>query len=205
MPMPSKTFLNLPKEKQEKLLIAAKKEFTRTSYYEASINKMIQDAKISRGSFYMYFKDKEDLYFYLLTTVRNDIFHLIERALEKNNGLLGISFLTFFDDLIDYCHKEENGLYLKNIFSNLDFKRGKRLFSEQEDITFRERVQKVLNQIDTSNLKIENQNELIEVLGLFFQLIHQSIIPVMLQDVDRSMMKEKLKRKVFLLEHGINK
>jgi len=205
MPMPSKTFLNLPKEKQEKLLMAAKKEFTRASYYEASINKMIQDAKIPRGSFYMYFEGKEDLYFYLLTTFRDDIFYFIECSLKENKGSLGTSFLTFFDQLIEYCHKEENGLYLKNIFSNLDLKREKRLFFQKEDKTFHERMQKVLSLIDTTNLKIESQTELVEVLELFFQLILQSTLPVMLQDVDYSIMKEKLKRKIFLLEHGINK
>ena len=40
--------------------------FQKKSYDDASINQMIQESDISRGSFYMYFHDKEDLYFYLL-------------------------------------------------------------------------------------------------------------------------------------------
>ena len=58
--MPSSTFLNLPAQKQEKLLEAATREFSQRPYTEASINQIIKDAGIPRGSFYMYFTDKED-------------------------------------------------------------------------------------------------------------------------------------------------
>lgn len=64
--MPSSTFFRLPPEKQEKLLCAARKEFARVPFADASINRIIQEADISRGSFYMYFRDKGELFFYLL-------------------------------------------------------------------------------------------------------------------------------------------
>ena len=60
--MPSKTFLNLPEEKRQKLLKAATDEFSNTSFFDASINKIINNANISRGSFYMYFEGKEELF-----------------------------------------------------------------------------------------------------------------------------------------------
>ena len=65
--MPSATFLNLAQEKQEKLLEAATREFSSRPYNEASINQIIKDAGIPRGSFYMYFQDKEDLFRYLMS------------------------------------------------------------------------------------------------------------------------------------------
>ena len=55
--MPSQTFLNLDSNKQKKLLDAAMNEFSRVSYTDASINQIIQNAGISRGSFYTYFVD----------------------------------------------------------------------------------------------------------------------------------------------------
>ena len=64
--MPSKTFFHLPAEKRERLLLAAEEEFARVPYAEASINRMIRAAGIPRGSFYMYFRDKEELFHYLL-------------------------------------------------------------------------------------------------------------------------------------------
>ena len=49
--MPTQTFFNLPKKKQELLLKSARNEFTNTSFENASINQIIKEAGISRGSF----------------------------------------------------------------------------------------------------------------------------------------------------------
>lgn len=67
--MPSSTFFRLPPEKQEKLLRAARKEFARVPFADASINRIIQAADISRGSFYMYFRDKGELFFIFWSSI----------------------------------------------------------------------------------------------------------------------------------------
>lgn len=59
------TFLRLPEEKRNRFLEAAWEEFTSVPFEEASINKIVRRAKVPRGSFYQYFSDKEDLFFYL--------------------------------------------------------------------------------------------------------------------------------------------
>ena len=79
--MPSSTFLNLPAEKQEKLLEAATREFSHRPFNEASINQIIKEAGIPRGSFYMYFQDKEDLFRYLLKGYVDQLFMLLEEFL----------------------------------------------------------------------------------------------------------------------------
>ena len=50
--MPTQTFFNLPKDKQQRLLDAAATEFSRAPLKDASINNIIKLAEISRGSFY---------------------------------------------------------------------------------------------------------------------------------------------------------
>ena len=67
--MATKTFLKLPQEKRERILEAAWAEFETVSFAEASINRIIRRAGISRGSFYQYFTDKEDLFIYLMDEV----------------------------------------------------------------------------------------------------------------------------------------
>ena len=64
--MPSERFFRLPKEKADTIRNAAIQEFKRVTPEEASINKIIQSADISRGSFYTYFEDKHDLLRWLL-------------------------------------------------------------------------------------------------------------------------------------------
>ena len=84
--MPSSTFFNLPQEKQEKLLEAATREFSQRPYNEASINQIIKDAGIPRGSFYMYFTDKEELFRYVLSGYVDQMVMVLEEALLREHG-----------------------------------------------------------------------------------------------------------------------
>ena len=65
--MPSATFFNLPGEKRRRLLDAAWEEMTAVSFDKVSINRIIQNAGIPRGSFYQYFTDKLELFRFLLS------------------------------------------------------------------------------------------------------------------------------------------
>ena len=53
---------------EDALLSAALDEFSSKSFEDASVNTIIRDARISKGSFYYRFKTKYDLYFRLLET-----------------------------------------------------------------------------------------------------------------------------------------
>ena len=97
--MPSKTFFHLPAEKRERLLLAAEAEFARVPYAEASINRMIRAAGIPRGSFYMYFRDKEELFHYLLKRYQDGLLQRLERVLEEQGGDLLGALPALFDDL----------------------------------------------------------------------------------------------------------
>ena len=97
--MPSSTFLNLAPEKQEKLLSAAVREFTERPYNEASINRIIRDAGIPRGSFYMYFRDKEDLFHYLMEESINEMLLVFEELLRSRGGDLFEALPAMYDYL----------------------------------------------------------------------------------------------------------
>ncbi len=64
--MPKSTFLNLTKEKRQRIIDIAVNEFCRYSYHKASISRIVENAKIAKGSFYQYFKNKKDLYKYII-------------------------------------------------------------------------------------------------------------------------------------------
>ena len=59
--MPKATFYNLPREKQNKVIQAAREEFVRAKDGEILIKNIVISAGIPRGSFYQYFETKEDL------------------------------------------------------------------------------------------------------------------------------------------------
>ncbi len=78
--MPKDTFHNLSKEKKRKIFEAAVQEFSNRRFSEASINQIIKTAGISRGSFYQYFNDKEDIYLYMLAEIGKEKLEVISRA-----------------------------------------------------------------------------------------------------------------------------
>lgn len=95
--MPSNTFLNLPADKQTRLMDAASREFSAKPYNEVSINRIIQDAGIPRGSFYMYFQDKEELFRYLVHGYVEQLLMVLEEALLREGGDVFAALRALFD------------------------------------------------------------------------------------------------------------
>jgi AcrR family transcriptional regulator len=70
--VPKETFFNLPEEKRQHILDIAIDEFANNDYQNVSISRLVERAGIAKGSFYQYFEDKKDLYFYLLDVAAQD-------------------------------------------------------------------------------------------------------------------------------------
>ncbi|OPL08718.1 MAG: hypothetical protein AVO33_09060 [delta proteobacterium ML8_F1] len=96
--MPKATFFNLPDEKRERIIDLAVGEFERLPYDKASVNRIVRDSGIAKGSFYQYFEDKLDLYTYVI--------HLIvEEKLKYLSPLLGNSENEGFFKVIEALFK----------------------------------------------------------------------------------------------------
>lgn len=96
--MPTERFYNLPEEKKKLIKEAAIKEFCRVPMEKASINKIVQNAEISRGSFYTYFRDKEDILEYIFEDVIIQIQSFCKKVLKEEGG----EFWTLPHKLLDY-------------------------------------------------------------------------------------------------------
>ena len=84
--MPTATFFRLPEEKRRRLLDACWSELTGVRFTDVSINRIITEAHIPRGSFYQYFSDKEDLIHYLLDNMREYFISLLQGILVEARG-----------------------------------------------------------------------------------------------------------------------
>ncbi len=107
--MPTDTFFRLPESKRETLLRCARQEFARVPYPDASINRIIHSAGIPRGSFYMYFEDKSDLFLYLMDRFVDAFTEAVCRQLEGAEGDLFLAFRRLFDHLRDRCSSCREG------------------------------------------------------------------------------------------------
>lgn len=64
--MPKTLYYKLSDDKKKRIISAAREEFIKHKFEDVSINAVVKKAKISRGGFYLYFADKEDLYYCLI-------------------------------------------------------------------------------------------------------------------------------------------
>ncbi|MDR1271603.1 MAG: TetR/AcrR family transcriptional regulator [Clostridiales Family XIII bacterium] len=84
--MPHSTFLNLPQRKQDRIIRSAIDEFLSAPYEKTSINRIVENADIPKGSFYQYFPGKDDLYAFCIIQLSKQI--LEKQISQWRNGLL---------------------------------------------------------------------------------------------------------------------
>ena len=113
--MPSERFKRLPEEKQKKNRDACMAEYTRTTIEKASLNRMIEDAGISRGSFYTYFDSKWDVLGYLCESFINEFYECGVRCLEEAQGDIWEMLEQFLNGSLALCRDERRADFIRNI------------------------------------------------------------------------------------------
>ncbi|GAB6087544.1 TetR family transcriptional regulator [Alkaliphilus crotonatoxidans] len=170
--MPKQTFFNLPELKQSVLIEAAKKEFSRAPLHEACISNIIRYAEISRGSFYQYFNDKEDLFFFVLNDFVKDIHHQLLVNLKDQKGDLLAAFIETYIYLYQCFIENENRFFLKNAFLNMNHKIQCAFFPNSM-----KESKEILNElVDWSRLSITTNQELIYVMRIMMVVTVHNVI-----------------------------
>ncbi len=77
---PKNTFRNLPDDKQRRITVAAVHEFAKYGFKQASVNRIVKETGIAKGSLYQYFTGKEALYLHVFT----DFIALVKQTVKEN-------------------------------------------------------------------------------------------------------------------------
>ncbi len=101
--MASERFLNLPEEKRMAVISAAVEEFISNPYDKVSINKIIEKAGISRGSFYTYFEDKSDLLSFITDNLKMEQSEYSVDFLKKHDGDFWGLMEGLLEDGMTFC------------------------------------------------------------------------------------------------------
>ena len=184
--MPSDTFLRLNADKREKLIDASFKEFSLYNFNDASINRIIKEAGISRGIFYMYFEDKKDLYFYLLEQYLEVLIDNMKKDLIKNKGDL---FKMFQDNIKESYNsfKNNNINFFKKSLENITI-------MEESKKTFGFRDKRLLRElIPNINLELLNDNAKKHIEVIFAINMHLLMVTLMKLLKEDSLDEEILK------------
>ncbi len=96
-------FFNLPLEKQQRIINAAYKVFSQSSYKKAPMSEIADEGGISKALLFHYFTNKKELYLYLWATAiemtrkaireyktleTNDFFEMLKRSLRSKCSLM---------------------------------------------------------------------------------------------------------------------
>lgn len=203
--MPTKTFENLPEHKKEIIIDAALKEFKRTLLKDASINKIIKDANISRGSFYNYFNDINDLYMYSLSNHKKRLFDMFNETLIESNGDLFICTNNITNKIIDFCILEKNKTLFKNFFLNINYHVSIRKEINKDELENKYKLLETISKINMKNIKIDSEEELFYIIDMLIGFIIHGLIEIFLDEKNEEIIKEKIKKQVEILKKGIYK
>ncbi|GEN86879.1 TetR/AcrR family transcriptional regulator [Oceanobacillus sojae] len=201
--MPRQTFFNLPKEKQDNLLAAAKKEFSNKPLNKASVSNIIKNADIPRGSFYQYFDGKEDAFYYLLEKQMKLNSEEFISILKKNNGNLFETFTETFQRMLKEFQVQKNRDFFRNVFLNMDYKMENKIFSDFRETGISKPFLEVIAGIDKEKLNISNDEEVVHVMEIMMAVTFQNL---MKQFARQSTFEDALNKYLFeinLLKKGL--
>ncbi len=95
-------------QRKQAIIDAAEKVFFSKGYDSATMDDVADKAELSKGTLYLYFKSKEELYLEIVARAEKLLFDLFEKAVEKeSNGIcrvraIGEAFMKFYVEHPNY-------------------------------------------------------------------------------------------------------
>ena len=202
--MPKETFLKLSKEKQQKVINSAKKEFARVPIENVSIKNIVEEADIARGSFYQYFESKEDLVEFLIKSHLKNIEERFCLLIDKNDGDILAAFEEMFNKIIDKqkmegVNKERKVMeHIKKLQEKYGCQSAVKDFPKEMTNTV------LLNHIDKSKYRITTLEELASVYHIIMSMMIKNAIDFKNGD-SKEEIKKAFKRDLDYLRYGVMK
>ncbi|MCF7926738.1 MAG: TetR/AcrR family transcriptional regulator [Candidatus Izimaplasma sp.] len=169
--MPTETFHNLDDKKRERILNAAREEFTNKKLIDSRVSNIIKKCDIPRGSFYQYFTDLEDLFYYIVNREFDRIFNSGSEFISQTNDLFEYSILTFESDYKAFVEGDRHK-FLRNVFHSVDINSKVMTYHREKRDHY---LSNLFNQMDLSLLMFETFND-VKQLYIMIQEIKQMVI-----------------------------
>lgn len=134
------------KQKRDSLLDAAFRLFMKNGFYKTSIADIVAKAGVAKGTFYLYFTDKDDIRNHLISHKANQVFRAAYRALLKENIENFEDQVIFIIDHIlnQFCEDKSLVLFLFKHLSWGFFKNALTAPGEDEELTIFDIYQRLL-------------------------------------------------------------
>lgn len=180
--MAKQTFLNLPEEKRMKIFNSLKKEFSRVALKDALVSNIVKDAEIPRGSFYQYFEDIDDAYYYVINEYSKEIKKYLLEDLVKCKGDIVLAYNHLYRYILDMIEDENNKDYFEKIFLNMSYD-VQSMFTPN----FNDGLNMIVSQVDVSKLNIASKFG----VGYVLDIIESTMMNNIIKSYKRSLSREK--------------
>ena len=201
--MPKETFFNLPEVKREKILTSAKREFARAGIKDSSIQKIIEEAKIPRGSFYQYFESKEDLLSYLLKEHAEKMNKNLETTIKRTKGDVFAVFISIYNYMVSECIEKTETNFFKKVIEELR--------TGQDDV-FSSNLQKhkpntledYYEKINKDNLRVNSMEDFKVLIKLLNAVTKKAIVETFKYE-SRTKAKGDFLKQIEYIKYGVSK
>ena len=207
--MPKKTFFNIPIKKQKIIIDIAIEEFTSKSFEDVNVKSIAKKANISRGSFYTYFEDLDELFNYIIIQVREDRLKYAKGLFKESNGDYFLFIKKLFSHDFDaFRSSNKYSLFRNYIHYVQTVKRGslKELFFNQLYMSFKK--EKDIEFADFFNLKqyrIQDEKELLDLLEVTFLIMIDTYFKSETENLNKEEIISLFERRISIIEHGVKK
>lgn len=204
--MIKKTFYNLPEEKRQRVTEAIVDEFANAEDDKVSINRIVQKAKISRGSFYQYFDDKLDLVEVLIRSYLNLVIDDLRRAIISSDGDIFYTFECIYDIIIGLSKDERNRKVLRNLISNIRANNNlvsdyivKRYIKQYKSI---EEFINITDEFSRKSFRFKSDEDLTYLQQILTSVLKNEIYNYYVFDSDPEETKQRYLRKLYIIKQG---
>lgn len=199
--MPKDTFYNLNENKKIKIEKALVNEFSRVPFDKASINNVIKEANIPRGSFYQYFEDKEDAIKYVVQRYMQLEHKTTYDMLKRNDGDIFKTSVNIFEYIIKKALNNPEFRLYKNILDQIR-KNDINIFDEEEKYKEKKSLNKLINK---EILNLENDEEIKYFMKILTSITISTSMEVISKKITIEQGRKSFLKQIDILKKGMEK
>ena len=203
--MIKQTFYNLPEHKRQRVINAVVEEFANAESDKVSINHIVQNADISRGSFYQYFDDKLDLVEVLIKSFIDKGIDDVRRAIVSSDGDIFYTFECMYDVIVRFSEDEKQKRVLKNLISNV--RANNNLVSAYIIKRYKgiESLINITDEFSRKGFRFKSDEDMILLQQILTSVLKNAIYNYYVFDADAEETKKRYLRKLYIIKHGAMK
>ncbi len=201
--MPLKTYYNLDQDKKSRIFHAGLLEFTYQEKDNASVNNIVRIANISKGSFYQYFKDKDDFYWFIVMKVFEGQLEIYNQQLKQFQGDIFKTEESILDGFLDLLDDQKIRYLVKNVLMNNYLglqsrllRKGSTVYIDNYDL---------LMVYGFKGYNIKTKEDFLLLYDLLRNIQTYSIGKLVLEDISKQEVKELYHKQIDMLKKGILK